>query len=150
MFIHIFIFIYRLLCSVNPKFRCLVLGIITVGFYYSTQNRRTGLEKIWRNDISKISKLRSSVSVWALKLGVDISSGDMLVDLIIDFLMCCWKEGDKYVKLIKLDLNSKVLSDVNIIDSSVIGRKVIYREDLGDIDDDKPKKKLKKKTKKLK
>jgi hypothetical protein len=129
---------------VTPKFRCLVLGIITVGFYYSTHNRRTDLESIWRNDISKISKLKSSISVWALKLGVNTSSGDMLVDQIIDFLMCCWKEGDKYMKLIKLDLNNKV---IDVIDPSVNNRKVVYREDLGDIDDDKPKKKPKKKRK---
>ena len=84
-----------LLCSIHPNFRFLLLGIISLGFYYAGNPRRMDLNKIWKDDICRSEKLKGSIRVWACKLSTSLSSTEKLIDDIIDFLLSCWVDSDE-------------------------------------------------------
>ena len=138
----------KLICSINPTHRCLVVGIVALGFYYSTHPRRMILNLIWRDDILKIDKVKGSITYWASKLNVSSSCQKRLIDDISDFLIASWQEGDKKIVILPEIKEKKKRSHIDSVvsGSSHItkdGTIIRYKEDDGK--DDEPKKKKKKK-----
>ena len=85
----------ELICSIKPNFRFLLLGIVSLGFYYANHPRRIDLNKVWKHDIIRSEKLKGSIRVWACKLYMSDSSTEKLISDIIDFLLSCWLDNDE-------------------------------------------------------
>lgn len=138
----------KLICSINPTHRCLVVGIVALGFYYSTHPRRMNLHLIWRDDVLKIDKVKGSITYWASKLNVSLFCQKRLIDDILDFLIASWQEGDKKIIIIPGRKEKKKRSNTDSVVSGPShitkdGTVIRYKEDDGR--DDEPKKKKKKK-----
>jgi hypothetical protein len=137
----------KLICSVHPTHRCLIVGIVGLGFYYSTHPRRMNLNAIWRDEILKFDKVKGSITYWASKLNIPLSCQVRLIADISEFLISSWLEGDKKIKIIPEKKEKKKSSIHSIIPGSSHvtkgGTVIIYKEDDGK--DDEPKKKKKKK-----
>ena len=138
----------KLICSINPTHRCLVVGIVALGFYYSTHPRRMNLHLIWRDDVLKIDKVKGSITYWASKLNVSLFCQKRLIDDISDFLIASWQEGDKKIIIIPGRKEKKKRSNTDSVVSGPShitkdGTVIRYKEDDGR--DDEPKKKKKKK-----
>ena len=138
----------KLICSINPTHRCLVVGIVALGFYYSTHPRRTNLNLIWRDDVLIIDKVKGSITYWASKLNVLFSCQTRLIDDISDFLIASWREGDKKIIIFPEKKEKKKRSIIDSVVSGPLhitkdGTIIRYKEDDGK--DDEPKKKKKKK-----
>ena len=140
-----------LLCSVKPLYRCLIQGIVSLGFYYTTHPRKTRFSSVWREHTLKVDKLRESILHWAGKLCLSTTCQNTLVSNIVTFLLSCWAEGDEHVRKVQSVPKKKKLSitahDDLCAHTSKIGRLIIYKEDNGR--DDVPKKKKKKKMSKI-
>ena len=140
----------KLICSVHPTHRFLIVGIVALGFYYSTHPRRMNLNAIWRDEIVKIDKVKGSITYWASKLHISLSCQERLTADISDFLISSWLEGDKKIQIIpeKKEKKKKSSTDSIVSGSSHItkgGTVIIYKEDDGK--DDGPKKKKRKSLK---
>ena len=98
----------ELICSIKPNFRFLLLGIVSLGFYYANHPRRIDLNKVWKHDIIRSEKLKGSIRVWACKLYMSDSSTEKLISDIIDFLLSCWLDNDeKELKKPKNEIKKK-------------------------------------------
>ena len=98
----------QLICSIKPNFRFLLLGIVSLGFYYANHPRRIDLNKVWKHDIIRSEKLKGSIRVWACKLYMSDSSTEKLISDIIDFLLSCWLDNDeKELKKPKNEIKKK-------------------------------------------
>ena len=141
----------KLICSVNPTHRCLIVGIVGLGFYYSTHPRRMNLNAVWRDEILKFDKVKGSITYWASKLNIPLSCQVRLIADISEFLVASWLEGDNKIPIIPEKKEKKKRSNIDTIvpGSSHVtkgGTVIIYKEDDGK--DDEPKKKKKKKISK--
>ena len=141
----------KLICSVNPTHRCLIVGIVGLGFYYSTHPRRMNLNAVWRDEILKFDKVKGSITYWASKLNIPLSCQVRLIADISEFLVASWLEGDNKIPIIPEKKEKKKKSNIDTIvpGSSHVtkgGTVIIYKEDDGK--DDEPKKKKKKKISK--
>ena len=147
-----------LLCSIHPNFRFLLLGIVSLGFYYAGNPRRMDLNKIWKDDICRSEKLKGSIRVWACKLSTSLSSTEKLIDDIIDFLLSCWLDSDEEVsKMPKIGIAVKRkkatvclhdggnchASHPHSHNVSLQQKFLIYKEDRGEIKVTKKRKKKK-------
>ena len=138
----------KLICSVHPTHRCIIVGIVGLGFYYSTHPRRMNLNAIWRDEIIKFDKVKGSITYWASKLNISLSCQVRLIADISEFLIASWLEGDKKIQIIPEKTEKKKKSSIDTIvpGSSHVtkgGTVIIYKEDDGK--DDEPKKRKKKK-----
>lgn len=138
----------KLICSVHSTHRCLIVGIVGLGFYYSTHPRRMNLNAIWRDEIIKFDKVKGSITYWASKLNIPLSCQVRLIADISEFLVASWLEGDKKIQIVpeKKEKKKKSNIDSTVPGSSHVtkgGTVIIYKEDDGK--DDEPKKKKKKK-----
>ena len=147
-----------LLCSIHPNFRFLLLGIVSLGFYYAGNPRRMDLNEIWRDGIFRSEKLKGSIRVWACKLSTSLSSTEKLIDDIIDFLLSCWLDSDEEVsKMPKIGISVKRkkaavclhdggnchASHPHSHNVSLQQKFLIYKEDRGEIKVTKKRKKKK-------
>lgn len=139
----------HLVCCMKPAYRCLVLGTVTLGFYYSTYSRRVNLGSVWKDGILKSDKLKGSITYWAARQGINSSSQNCLVNSIVNFLLLSWSEsrGQTHKESVAAQKKKRSTAHDSHNCSSHInsdGKIVVYREDDGRDDDPKKKKKKKK------
>ena len=89
------------------SFSLCTIGIISIGFYYSTHPRKIKLLSIWRANITREAKIASSLQVWAEKMSISPLNQTELVNYIVKFLLYCWSEEDAKIALNKLSRKSK-------------------------------------------
>ena len=97
----------ELLCSCAPSLRAVMLGVVNLGFYFSTHRRRTKFATQWSRDyikgekFTKGEKLTASIKVWVVYLGLTADAQKALVDRVMAFLMSGWQEEDERITAAK-------------------------------------------------
>jgi hypothetical protein len=91
----------QLICSVPLALRNVIVGVVTLGFYYALHPRRTKFSAMWRDGFTKGDKLRGSALAWAGKLGLSDEYQNALADDILAFFKSCWTEVDEEKERLK-------------------------------------------------
>ena len=112
-----------LLCSSAPSLRAVMLGVVNLGFYFSTHRRRTKFSTQWSREyikgekFTKGEKLTASIKVWVVYLGLSAELQKVLVDRVMSFLMACWKEEDDRIAAAKV-VNAAAAAEARALTTS--------------------------------